>query len=116
MLKAELIEKGLSTVKREVESQYSHLREVIKQQIQAVSQKIELMDVSQKSGGNKGDLQALQRRLESIEDLFETQRKELFSTVTECDRAVNQRQEKIVKAIKEMCSEIKVEVPQILTK
>ena len=104
----ETLEKSLTNVKRDLEQHYTHLKDLMKSQTTTWLQKLELAETSRKPLGN---LDALQRRLESIEDLFETQRKELFSTVSECERALGKRQEQVVKALKEVCSELKVEVP-----
>ena len=48
------------------------------------------------------------KRIASIEDLFETQRRELFSSVSELERVM---QKKYDRAIKEVCGELKINNP-----
>jgi hypothetical protein len=52
--------------------------------------------------------QVLTKRIASIEDLFETQRRELFSSLSELERVM---QKKYDRAIKEVCGELKINNP-----
>ncbi len=52
--------------------------------------------------------QVLTKRIASIEDLFETQRRELFSSLSELERIM---QKKYDRAIKEVCGELKINNP-----
>jgi len=52
--------------------------------------------------------QVLTKRIASIEDLFETQRRELFSSLSELERVM---QKKYNRAIKEVCGELKINNP-----
>lgn len=54
------------------------------------------------------------RKVNSIEDLFETQRKELFSTMSELDKVLSKRQENVCRAIKEITQELNITNPLII--
>jgi hypothetical protein len=54
------------------------------------------------------------RRVSSIEDLFETQRKELFSSITELERMLSKKAECLSKAVKEICGELNIQNPLLL--
>ncbi len=56
----------------------------------------------------------LQRRIASVEDLFETQRKELFSSMSEVERVLGKRMESLARAIKEISGELKIQNPLAL--
>jgi len=43
-----------------------------------------------------------------VEDLFETQRKELFSSMSEVERVLGKRVENVARAIKEITGELKI--------
>lgn len=65
-------------------------------------------------GSKSGADGALQRRLSSVEDLFETQRKELFSSMSEMERVLGKRNDNVARAVKEMCSNLKIQNPLLL--
>ena len=49
-----------------------------------------------------------------MEDLFETQRKELFSSMSEMERVLGKRNENVARAVKEMCANLKIQNPLLL--
>lgn len=54
------------------------------------------------------------RKLSSVEDLFETQRKELFGRMSELDKSMGNKHTSLVRAITEIAKETKVDVSHIL--
>jgi antitoxin component HigA of HigAB toxin-antitoxin module len=56
----------------------------------------------------------MQRKLTSIEDLFETQRKELFASMSELEKVMSKKQENIVRAIKEITQELNITNPLLI--
>ena len=58
----------------------------------------------------KGQYEQLcNRKITSVEDLFETQRKELFSKMTELEKGLNAKQTSLARAITEIAKEIKMD-------
>lgn len=83
------------------------MKEVLKQNFVQINHKLELVET------NKQD-SVLQRRISSVEDLFETQRKELFSSMSEVERVLGKRVENVARAIKEITGELKIQNPLLL--
>lgn len=96
-------------VKREQETNYSNVRDVLKQNWIQLNHKLELTE-----SNKTGQEQLIQRRIASVEDLFETQRKELFSSMSEVERVLGKRLEHVTRAIKEMAGELKIQNPLLL--
>ena len=89
------------------QADYSNVKEVLKQNLVQINHKLELAE------SNKQD-SVLQRRLSSVEDLLETQRKELFSSMSEVERVLGKRVENVARAIKEITGELKMQNPLLL--
>ena len=63
----------------------------------------------------KTQLQTLTtRKLSSIEDLFETQRKELFSRMSELEKSMSGKYAQVSRAMTEVAKETKVDVSHLL--
>jgi len=56
----------------------------------------------------------IQKRIASFEDLFETQRKELFSNLTQVEKEQGKRADTLSRAIHDMARELKVTNPLLL--
>lgn len=54
------------------------------------------------------------RKLSSIEDLFETQRKELFGRMSELEKAMTNKYTSVARATTEIAKEAKVDVSHLL--
>ena len=107
--KHDSLEKTLLKLKREQETNYSNVRDVLKQNWTQLNHKLELTE-----SNKTGQEQLIQRRIASVEDLFETQRKELFSSMSEVERVLGKRLENVTRAIKEMAGELKIQNPLLL--
>ena len=49
-----------------------------------------------------------------MEDLFETQRKELFSSMSDLDKVLSKKADSLVRAIKEITQELNITNPLLL--
>ena len=54
------------------------------------------------------------RKLSSIEDLFETQRKELFGRMSELDKSMTNKYTSVARAVTEIGKETKVDTTHLL--
>ena len=50
----------------------------------------------------------------TVEDLFETQRKELFSSMSDLDKVLSKKADSLVRAIKEITQELNITNPLLL--
>lgn len=52
--------------------------------------------------------------MNSYEDLFEIQRKEIFSSMTDLEKTLSKKQESLTRAIKEITQELNITNPLLL--
>lgn len=49
-----------------------------------------------------GDVETVNKRIEFLEELITTQRREIFNTITNVEQGFSRKQEKIVKAVHQL--------------
>lgn len=56
----------------------------------------------------------MQRKVHSVEDLFETQRKELYASMSDMEKILSKKTDNITRAFKEITSELNITNPLLL--
>lgn len=103
-IKVEQQDRSIKKCTKEIDDNCQQIRDLNRQFQSGLTQRLDAIE-TQRVQSDKGN----SRKIASIEDLFETQRKELFSRMTELEKHISQRFSNVNRAVTEIGGSLKLD-------
>eukprot|EP00347_Sterkiella_histriomuscorum_P013441 403364695 len=108
-IKVDSFDKNIKKLRVDQETQIQSVKDSMKQSFQQLTQKLELTEQSKTSFES-----LLSRKLNSVEDLFETQRKELFASMSDLEKILTKKGDRVERAIREITQQLNITNPLLI--